>query len=310
MRQGRVDFRAVWAGCARWVALVCLCLPLIAAGKAQAPRIATPDWGIAQNLIAMGVPPVGVGQAELYKQWVGYPSLPASVHDLGLRSQPNLELLSQLAPDRILITGFYTSLERSLSRIAPVSVVDVYSTPGNVWDKTVSAVKRLGDIAHRPDAARALIRRTRKDIQRAAARLPAHAGPLLVLQFVDAQHVIVFGRGSLIAATMKRMGLVNAWQGNTTRWGSATVPLSRLASIETGRVVVMGPVPVGVAGQLASSRLWHSLPVVHNAPVAYMPGVWSFGGLPSASHFARLVVEALRRAPKHGPGWPQAWPDP
>lgn len=298
--------------CRRRSAWVGLCLLLVLAPGAvlagqpdDTPRLATLDWGIAQNLTAMGAAPIAVGQTAGYATWVGVPALPDTVHDLGLRAEPNLELLSQLKPDRILITRLYASLASKLARIAPVSTVDVYFTPGAVWHNTVAAVKKLGRIAHRPKAAAALIRRTNDRIRAAAARLPANTGPLLVVQFADAQHVRVYGRRSLVQATMQRMGLANAWHGQTTRWGMATVPISRLASIRQGRVVVMGPVPVGLTDKIAHSRVWQSLPVVRNAPVVYIPGVWSFGGLPSASRFARLVVKALRSAPDSGPGWPQ-----
>lgn len=320
MRPRRFGVRGRRTACARvvhtvvWALGLALCIavapvqaaePSPASANTQAPRLATVDWGLAQNMVAIGVTPLAVGQTSGYAAWVGQPQLPAATRDLGLRSQPNLELLAQLDPDRILITQMYASLKPRLAQVAPVSTVDVYFTPGPVWANTVAAVKKLGRIADRPAAARDLIERTESDIHAAAARLPDDPKPLLVVQWSDAQHVYVFGQNSLIGATMQRMGLKNAWQGKTSRWGSAQVPISRLASIDAGRVVVMGPVPVGLRDQIADSRLWHSLDVVRNAPVIYIPGVWSFGGLPSASRFAGLVSGALRNAPSSGPGWPE-----
>lgn len=270
------------------------------------PRLATIDWGIAQNLTAMGVPPIAVGQVGGYRIWVAGPELLADTYDLGLRSQPNMELLSQLKPDRILITDMYASQADRLSQVAPVSSVDVYFTPGDVWHNTVAAVRKLGRIMHRPNAAQALIDRTEQQIADSAQRVPADTGPLLVLQFVDDRHVRVFGERSLVQATMDRMGIANAWSGAMTRWGMAVVPIERLAAIQRGRVVVMDPVPVGVADALAHSRLWSSLPVVRNAPVLHIPAVWSFGGLPSASRFAYLLADALAAAPGPVAGWPRS----
>lgn len=295
-----------WAVLTAAVCLLCARLSLAAVSEPAAPpRLATVDWGIAQNLTAMGAPPIAVGQRAGYQTWVGSPPLPPGTRGLGLRAQPNMEMLAQLKPDRILITKMYASEQGSLSRVAPVSVVDVYFTPGGVWHNTVSSVQKLGRITHRPAAASDLIRRTEQNIRRAATRLPDNPPPILLLQLVDAQHVRVYGQRSLIDATMRRMGVTNAWHGKTTRWGMAVVPLRRLADIKHGRVAVMGPVPVGVAEQVASSRVWSSLPVVQNAPVLYLPAVWSFGGLPSASRFAGLLADALEHAPAGGPGWPQ-----
>lgn len=295
-----------WALLVATICLLCARLGFAATSEpAATPRLATIDWGIAQNLTAMGVAPIAVGQVAGYETWVASPALPSATRGLGLRSQPNMEMLAQLNPDRILITRMYAAQQDRLSRVAPVSVVDVYFTPGEVWHNTLQSVKKLGRITHRPKAAAALIRRTEQNIQQASVGLPDDVGPLLICQFVDSQHVRVYGQRSLVQATMQRMGVANAWQGETTRWGMAVVPLSRLAEIEQGRVVVMGPVPVGLTDKVANSRLWRSLPVVRNAPVLYMPPVWSFGGLPSASRFARLLTRAFKTAPDTGSGWPQ-----
>lgn len=309
LRRGCVQTRTrlvryLWV--ALCAALIAPATALAAAGEpsAPSPRLATLDWGIAQNLIAMGESPIAVGQPDGYNTWVGEPPLPAGTHSLGLRAQPNLEMLAQLDPDRILITRMYAASADKLAEVAPVSTVDVYFTPGGVWDNTVAAVKKLGQLAHRPAAANALIQRTEANLDRAAARLPDNLGPVLVVQLVDSQHVRVYGKRSLIQAAMQRMGVANAWQRDTTRWGMASASLADLADIKQGRVVVMGPVPVGVAQQYAHNRLWQSLPIVRNAPVVYIPPVWSFGGLPSASRFARLLANAFAHPPADGAGWP------
>ncbi|NNC22584.1 ABC transporter substrate-binding protein [Salinisphaera sp. USBA-960] len=275
-----------------------------ATSQNPAPRLATVDWGTAQNLTAMGVPPVAVAQIQNYQTWVGGPPLPADTREMGLRSQPNMEMLAQLDLDCILITRMYARQKAKLSQVAPVTSLNVYFKKGDIWRNTVAAVQKLGRIAHRPDAARQLIAQTKKQISRAAARVPADTPPLLIVQFVDARHVRVYGDGSLVQAALERMGLSNAWHGETTRWGTATVSLARLADIQRGRVVVMKPIPVGVVGKIAESRLWSSLPVTQNAPVVDMPAVWSFGGLPSASRFARSLADTLNHGADDGAGWP------
>ena len=288
-------------------ALACLlwCVAAVAT-----PRVVTLDWGIAQNLVALGVAPIGVGQVAGYRSWVAGPPLPSDTREIGLRSQPNMELLAQLDPDRIFITELYAGQAQRLSSIAPVSSVDVYFSDGDVWDNTLAAVTKLGRLVDRDKAAKALIARSRRQIARQADRVPADTRPLLMLQFVDESHVRVYGDGSLVVATARRMGLDNAWHGATTRWGMAMVPISRLADIDDARVIVMGPVPVGVADKIADNRVWQALPAVRQAPPVFLPAVWSFGGLPSATRFAHLIADALTRAPDTGPGWPRARPTP
>ena len=286
---------------------------LVGMAAHAAPRLVTVDWGIAQNLTAMGVPPIGVGQIAGYRSWVAGPPLPSATREIGLRAQPNMELLSQLDPDWILITELYAGQADRLAEVAPVSIVDVYFSQGDgdsdVWNNTIAAVNKLGTIAQRPAAAKALIARTQSAIQQQAARLPADTKPLLIVQFVDESHVRVYGEGSLVAATAERMGLDNAWQQATTRWGVATVALDRLARVPDAQIVVMGPVPVGVADKIADNRIWQTLPSVQHTPPIYIPAVWSFGGLPSASRFARLIADALTDAPAGPPGAGAGWPN-
>lgn len=259
-------------------------------------RVAAIDWGQAQTLTAMGVPPVAAGEVESYNTWVGAPKLPASTIDIGLRAQPNLELLAQIDPDLITITSMYAGLKPLLSRIAPVKVIDIYSDDSPVWEATINATRALGRAVEHPEAAERLICRTKAKIAALAEQLPANVPPLLIVQFKDARHVRVYGQGSLIDATLERLGLDNAWRGPTGPWGAALVPLARLASIKHARMVVVEPIPVGVADALEDSVIWQRLPAVDGQPVLRIPGVWSYGGLPSATRFAKLIVDALKHA--------------
>ncbi|MGM0913096.1 MAG: hypothetical protein ACQEXC_05115 [Pseudomonadota bacterium] len=53
-----------------------------------------------------------------------------------------------------------------------------------------------------------------------AALAPVHAHHQLVVQFMDERHVRVFGEGGLYQAVMDRLGLENAWRGETNAWAS------------------------------------------------------------------------------------------
>ena len=81
----------------------------------SAPRIVTLDWTIAETLMGMGVAPQAVAQLSAYHDWVAEPALPDTVVDLGLRTQPNLELLADLQPDLILISPMFSNLAPLLS---------------------------------------------------------------------------------------------------------------------------------------------------------------------------------------------------
>ncbi|WP_280561762.1 ABC transporter substrate-binding protein [Chromohalobacter sp. 48-RD10] len=264
--------------------------------SAETPRIATVDWTIAETLLALGVTPVGVAQTDAYREWVGAPPLPDEVADIGLRAQPNRELLAQLSPDRILISPMFSTLKPSLERIAPTDTVALYTPGSDLWTRLKNATREIAAIANREaeadtllawlDAHLALLRQT-------LASQEVDDRPLLVVQFIDDRHVRVFGEHSLYNAVMARLGLENAWQDATNYWGFATVGLEALAKLDDARLVVIEPMPVGVDERLASSALWQHLPSVRRDDVLTLPPVWSFGGAPSAARFADHLSQAL-----------------
>ncbi|WP_458526839.1 ABC transporter substrate-binding protein [Onishia taeanensis] len=271
------------------------------------PRLATLDWTLAETLMALGAAPAAVAQVDAYHAWVGEPSLPPTVKDLGLRAQPSLERLARLAPDHILISPMFANLTPRLERIAPVSPFSFHSPDKPVWPQLLTMTRRLAELSGREAAGEALIDATRSGLaQRAtalAARPDTAAEPLLVVQFMDARHVRVFGDHGLYQAVIERLGLTNAWQGNTNAWGFSVVGLETLADIDA-RLVVVEPLPVGVAAALADSGLWQALPSVRHDRVIHLPPVWSAGGLPAARRFADALAEALMAAPADAPKTP------
>ena len=251
--------------------------------------IVTPDWTVAETLLALGMAPQGVGEIAGYRTWVGTPAMPEGVRDIGLRMQPNLELLAQMKPARILLTPMFLSLERPLSRIAPVAVID---TPAGAtaWDAAVGQTEAIGRLTGRREAAAELIRATREHIAALGAQIQAPEQPLLVAQVIDAAHLRVFGADSLYGGVLARLGLRNAWRGPSNSWGFALVSLQELAAVE-GRLVIVAPVPVG--SDITASGFWRSLPAVKRDEVLWLPAAWPFGALPSARRFADILAAAL-----------------
>ena len=268
--------------------------------NAETPRIATVDWTIAETLLALGVTPVGVAQTDAYREWVGAPPLPAEVADIGLRAQPNRELLAQLSPDRILISPMFSTLKPSLERIAPTSTVALYTPGSDLWTRLEKATREIAAFVNREERADTLLASLEAHLAELRDGLSdaAKARPLLVVQFMDARHVRVFGDHSLYIAVMQRLGLENAWQRETNYWGFSMVGLEALAGLDDARLVVVDPMPVGVEERLETSALWQHLPPVRRDDVLTLPPVWSFGGAPSARRFADNLTQALHEAPR------------
>lgn len=276
--------------------LVGLLLPLaVHATSAPVPRIATVDWTIAETLLALGVTPLAVGDVSSYRAWVGEPLLPAEVVDIGLRAQPNRELLAELKPDRILISPLAAPLAPTLSRIAPVQSIALYDPQTDLWKRLHEATLTIAAQVNKTAEAERLLAGLDRDLAQMRTELPADLPPLLVVQFIDERHVRVFGRHSLFEAVMQRLGLRNAWQGETNAWGFSVASIEQFMALPAARLVVVDPIPVGVSERLQEPGLWQHLPLVQQAPVLHLPAVWSFGGVLAARRFASLLSEALQQ---------------
>lgn len=256
------------------------------------PRLATLDWTLAETLAALEAPPAALAQLDAYHAWVGEPALPDAVIDLGLRSQPNLELLADLDPERILISPMFANLAPRLEAIAPVDTLTLYTPGRDTWTEMRELTRRVADIVERPKAGERLIEDTESRLTRLEQRLGDDAPPLLVVQFMDARHMRVFGDNGLYQAVLDRLGLKNAWNGVTNAWGFSLVGIEALAGLDA-RLVVVEPYPAGVRETLADSGLWRRLVERSRGEPLILPPVWSFGALPSAQRFAEQLATAL-----------------
>jgi iron complex transport system substrate-binding protein len=97
---------------------------------APAQRIVVLEWVYAENLLALGVMPVGMADIDGYNNWVKIePQLDETVVDVGTRQEPNLEVIAELQPDLIIAPSFRVSANyEALSAIAPTITFNSYPT--------------------------------------------------------------------------------------------------------------------------------------------------------------------------------------
>ncbi|MCL7928673.1 ABC transporter substrate-binding protein [Halomonas llamarensis] len=255
------------------------------------------DWTIAETLLAIGAPVSSVAQQSDYHQWVGEPRIPESTTDMGLRSQPNLELLAHAPPKQTLISPMFSGLTPRLERIAPVTSFTLYSPGTDTWQEMQTLTRQLGELTKHQPQAEALIADTQalmSTLRESRPLPPSEIAPLLIVQFMDARHVRVFGENSLYNAVLEQLELANAWDQSTNAWGFSLVGIETLARYPEAMLVIVDPLPAGVEAELAKSGLWQQLQSVKHAKLVRLPPVWSFGALPSAQRFARTLVSALK----------------
>lgn len=266
----------------------------LAVAQEQEMKVAAIDWTQIETLLALGIQPIGAAQIADYNAWVKSPAIPNNTVDLGLRTQPNLERLSELKPDRIFISPMFQSLTPQLSRIAPVTSIALYKKGNVSWQALKAYTRTIAKDTDKDDAGDALIQSAQTKLAELKTQIPDDVPPLLMMQFMDARHVRVFGNNSMYKIAANQIGLKNAWQGNTNVWGFSLVGIDKLMGIK-GQIVVIEPLPAGVKRHLQEDAFWQYLVKQTGHPMLTIAPVWSFGAIPSTVRFATLLTDALNK---------------
>lgn len=269
---------------------------LLLASNAQATprRLAVIDWGMLETALAIGEVPAAATELVQFRKTAIEPAVPEAVSDLGLRGTPNYELLRIVAPDVILISGFYEYQRPALELIAPVVSLPVYEAGVKPYPLAESSMLKLGEQLGRRAEAADYVSATAAEIGQIRRTLALKAPrPAFVISLGDSRHFRAFGGDSMFGDVLERLGIENAWTDDTSYSAAAPVGLEALARVPDASIFIIGPLPPEVDRTLARNELWNALPAVREGRVARLDPINHFGGLPSARRFARLLAQAM-----------------
>ena len=262
------------------------------AAEVDPQRIVALEWLPVELLRALGVTPYGVADIPNYRLWVNEPALPDSVIDVGLRTEPNLELLTQMKPSFLVWSAGYGPAAEKLARIAPGRGF-TFSDGKRPLMMAQQSLSEMADLIGRQQEAKrhlaefdALMESLRPRFARRGDR------PLLMITLLDTRHVLVFAQNCLFQEVLDRFAIKNAWQGETTFWGSVTVGIDRLAAYRDADVICFDHGNAREMAQLTATPLWQAMPFVRAGRFQSVPAVWFYGATLSAMHFARVLADA------------------
>ncbi|KHS82515.1 MULTISPECIES: Fe(3+)-hydroxamate ABC transporter substrate-binding protein FhuD [Pectobacterium] len=263
-------------------------------------RIVALEWLPVELLLALGITPLAIADKHNYNLWVKEPALSESVIDVGLRTEPNLELLTQIRPSMILYSEGYGPSVAKMSRISPMLGFGFSSEKGKPLTAAQSSVMKLADALNLKAAGERHLTELAQFLQQEKITLqPYTQRPLLLITLVDSRHVLVIGKNSLFQEVMDHIGIENAWRGETSFWGSTIVGIERLAEIGDAHVLCFEHGDSAALDRLDSNPIWQAMPFVRNQRVQRVPAVWLYGGTLSAMRFCRVLNQALE-ARNHG----------
>ncbi|WP_158816876.1 ABC transporter substrate-binding protein [Methylocapsa sp. S129] len=258
-------------------------------------RIVSLNWAISETLYAMQVRPIGAAEITGYDEMVGYPPTPSGIVDVGFQSDPNLELLSSLAPNIVLIQSWQSGLRSIIERFSRVESFTLYARGGDPFARAREATLQIAEIAERPSMGVDLIDHIDRRLERYRVRLSAYdRRPIYLVQALTPTNLVVFTTGSLFDEVMRRLGLANAWSAPPDLlWGSTHIGVDALSTDPEARIIWIASPDHGASEGLFRSALWQSLPQVRAGRIGHLPMVWGFGGLPTAERFGGLLTSLL-----------------
>ena len=248
-------------------------------------NIASPDWGNAATLTAMGYPPIATGDVRVWDRWVGTPQLPTSTVDVGIRYQPNAELIAQLPVDMVVDNFFYEHARNLYGDVPAKSIVFAAKGETATWADYSQPTQKLGKLIGEPKLADDYIVKSHKDIDLASKRLQQRypkVKKFAVVQFADANNMRMYVANSLFqpALTQMKKELVVLGKGNS--YGFIPIRMGDLAQLEEDVcLLVIDPLSPITRAEIKDSLIWQRLSYGSNRCVGELPPVWIYGGMSS-----------------------------
>lgn len=278
-----------------------------ALGETEVPanpeRIVALEWSYVENVLALGIQPVGVADIAGYNDWVNIPvALSNEVVDVGTRQEPNLETIASLTPDLIITDALRaTEIYDELSEIAPTIVFNSYPTNESMtqYDEMRDTFLAIANVVGQPEAGEAVLGAMETAFATAQEELEA-AGklgePFVLAQAFgeDTVDVRLFTDNAMAVQIMEQIGLENAWDDGFQQFGFTTVGVETLPDLGNPNFFYVVQDDNNVFERDAIQPVWESLEFVQNERVYALGGdTWLFGGPLSAEVLVDTVMETI-----------------
>lgn len=287
-------------------ALVALSGSAVAAPAADAApkRVVAIEWEYVEDLLALGITPVGAADIAGFRTWVAI-RLPKGIRDVGTRQEPSLERIAALKPDLIVTsTDRATKSISTLRKIAPTMALNPYPAKRRTGDQYVAMVNNFRRIARRVgqrargERVVADLARTQRSLKAKLKRGGRANTRITVVQpggSVGSPQLRFFTRNSLTEGVLRRLGLRNNWRVRNERYGFSTVGMEALRKVQNGWAAFIYPQQYrSTVQRFTRQESFRRLNMVRKGRVRSLAGnTWPFGGPISTKLYAQRLTAAL-----------------
>ncbi|GGX91759.1 ABC transporter substrate-binding protein [Streptomyces fructofermentans] len=271
-----------------------------------AKKVVGTEWNVVENLVSLGVDPVGVADVKGYTAWDSSVPLKNKPKDIGTRGEPSMDTIAGLSPDLIVATSdLPKAAVKQLRKIAPVLEVraaDAADQIGRMKGNLDLIAKATGTTAKAKEL------KTAFDAKVAEGKKALADADLAGSEFAFADgytasnqvSIRPYTSGSLVGSVNEAIGLKNAWKvKGDESYGLATTDVEGLSDLGDVQFAYIGNASEPsdpFKDDLAKNSVWKSLPFVKDGNVHRLPdGIWMFGGPESMEAYIDAVVGALTK---------------
>ncbi|NKY40717.1 iron-siderophore ABC transporter substrate-binding protein [Cellulomonas septica] len=274
---------------------------------APATDVVSLEWGLTENLLTLGVTPVGQADVKGYNVWDTVVPLDASVADVGMRGEPSLDAIAALDADLVVTT---TDLPEEV--IAQIEeTVPVIALRGSDATDPIGHMERtievLGQATGTEDEAAKALEEFDAAVADAKAELEDAGLSGAKVAMADgwlsdgAVSIRAYTEGSYLGGIGQLLGLENAWslEGDPD-YGLGGTDVEGLTALgeDVHFLYIANDTEGGDAFTegLGTNAIWQQLPFVVAGDVHRLPdGIWLFGGPASGEAWIDATVDALTK---------------
>ncbi|MDO7907735.1 iron-siderophore ABC transporter substrate-binding protein [Paenibacillus sp. JX-17] len=271
-----------------------------------ATRVVTLEWTYTEDVIALGVQPIGNADNANYKIYVTpQAALDSNVTDVGTRGEPNLETIAALKPDLIIADArSHEAIYDQLKAIAPTIEFSPYSGNGYDYDKMTEIFNTIAVAVGKEDKAKQVLQELDQHYAEAKEKLAAagkadfHYALTQAFTYQNAVSLRMFSDNSVVVGTLAKIGLINDWKpAKLEEYGFTTVGIEALPEVQDSNFIYITQPDDDVFGTaMKDNKVWNGLKFVKEKRTYPLGSTtWTFGGPVSSKELVDQVVGAITK---------------
>lgn len=275
-----------------WLLLgCCFVIPCFA----QETRVVALEFSFAEDLVAIGVQPVGI--ADDGRRGQLHPQLQAlSWASVGTRAQPNLERISALHPTLIIAdSNRHQLIADQLNAIAPTLLLPSRRAG---YQDNLTAARRIGTALGKADVMNKRLKQHQRLLEQLANELYLLHNKSILFMINRGPSLFAHAQDSYVGGIIFALGLTPADTGFSDDQPNRQINIEQLLAINPAIILLGQYGHQALDNRWQKDRLWHALAAVrHNHVFAVNANIWVKGrGILSAEQIARTLTTELTQS--------------